>query len=62
MWLDSTVSDGPYAPLGVGFFDWYELWLDDVLAGGSGTWWLRSTSDDAEFRATARSIKPWWRR
>jgi hypothetical protein len=41
MWCDSTVSDGGYAPLGVGFFDWYERWLDDCLAGGDGVWWLR---------------------
>jgi hypothetical protein len=40
MWLDATVSDGGYVPLGVGFLDWYEKWLDNALAGGSGTWWL----------------------
>jgi hypothetical protein len=39
MWIDSTVSDGGYAPLGVGFLGWYERWLDDLLAGHDGNWW-----------------------
>lgn len=42
MWVDSTVSDGGYIPLGFGFLDWYEWWLDNVLSGGRGTWWLRA--------------------
>jgi hypothetical protein len=41
VWLDSTVSDAGYAPLGVSFLDWYERWLDDVLVGGDGIWWAR---------------------
>ena len=41
MWIDSTTSDGGFIPLGVGFLDWYERWLDNALAGGNGVWWLR---------------------
>jgi hypothetical protein len=41
IWLDGTVSDEGYAPLGAGFLDWYERWLDDVLTGGDGVWWAR---------------------
>ena len=41
MWLDATVGDDGYHPLGVDFLEWYERWLDDALAGKSGTWWLR---------------------
>jgi hypothetical protein len=40
MWLDATVSDGGYAPLEVGFLDWYEKWIDSSLAGGDGVWWM----------------------
>jgi hypothetical protein len=59
MWLDSTVSDGPYSPFGLGFFDWYERWLDDVLAGRSGNWWLRSETDsDPDFQRAMRDVKP----
>jgi hypothetical protein len=62
MWIDNTVSEGPYSPLGVGFLDWYERWLDDALIGGRGTWWMRSASDDPAFREATRQVKPWWRR
>lgn len=62
MWLDNTGSGGPYSPLGVGFFDWYERWLDDVLEGGRGTWWMHSPDDDdREFQDAIRKVKPWWR-
>jgi hypothetical protein len=40
MWLDGTCSDGGYMPLGVGFIEWYEKWLDSALAGGRGVWWM----------------------
>jgi hypothetical protein len=40
MWLDGRVSDVGFVPLGVDFLDWYERWLDHMLAGGSGVWWL----------------------
>lgn len=40
MWIDSRASDAGFGPLGVTFLEWYERWLDDVLAGGHGTWWL----------------------
>ncbi|MFT3879321.1 MAG: SMI1/KNR4 family protein [Gemmatales bacterium] len=43
MWLDATVSDGGYVPLGIGFLDWYEKWLDHALAGGDGVWWMSKT-------------------
>ena len=39
MWLDGRCSDQGFVPLRVGFFDWYERWLDNTLAGGRGTWW-----------------------
>jgi hypothetical protein len=38
-WLDATVSDGGYVPLGVSFLEWYERWLDSALAGTNGNWW-----------------------
>jgi hypothetical protein len=40
MWIDGRCSDGGFAPLGVGFLDWYERWLDSTLAGGDGVWWM----------------------
>jgi hypothetical protein len=40
MWIDSSASDQGYIPLNVTFLEWYERWLDDVLAGGHGTWWF----------------------
>lgn len=42
MWMDARCSDGGFVPLGAGFLDWYERWLDGTLAGGRGTWWLES--------------------
>ena len=41
MWVDSTVSDAGYAPLGATFLEWYERWLDSALAGGDGVWWMQ---------------------
>ncbi|HEU4559459.1 MAG TPA: SMI1/KNR4 family protein [Longimicrobium sp.] len=40
MWIDSRGSDQGFIPLNVTFLEWYERWLDDVLADGPGTWWL----------------------
>lgn len=40
MWIDSRGSDQGFIPLHVTFLEWYERWLDDVLAGGRGSWWL----------------------
>jgi hypothetical protein len=42
MWIDSRVSDGGFIPLNVDFATWYERWLDEVLAGRDGSWWLAS--------------------
>jgi hypothetical protein len=39
MWVDDRCNDQGLYPLGVGFFDWYERWLDSTLAGGDGLWW-----------------------
>jgi hypothetical protein len=39
MWVDDRVNDQGLFPLEVGFFDWYERWLDSTLAGGDGVWW-----------------------
>ena len=33
MWLDGRCSDQGFVPLGVGFLDWYERWLDEAMAG-----------------------------
>lgn len=41
VWVDNRVSDQGLYPLGVGFLDWYERWLDDTLTGGDGLWWHR---------------------
>lgn len=40
IWIDAQCSDQGLLPLNVSFLDWYERWLDNVLAGGSGAWWL----------------------
>lgn len=40
VWIDGRGGSGGFGPLGVGFLEWYERWLDDVLAGGHGTWWM----------------------
>jgi len=44
VWIDSSCSDQGYIPLNVSFLDWYELWIDDVLLGNDGTWWLQLTN------------------
>lgn len=41
VWIDGTVSDAGYVPLGVGFAEWYERWLDSLLAGDDGVWWMQ---------------------
>jgi hypothetical protein len=40
MWIDSRGSDQGFVPLNATFLEWYERWIDDVLAGGRGTWWF----------------------
>ncbi|HEU4880609.1 MAG TPA: SMI1/KNR4 family protein [Longimicrobium sp.] len=40
MWIDSRGADAGFIPLDVTFLQWYERWIDDVLAGGRGTWWF----------------------
>jgi len=42
MWIESECNDGGYLPLRVDFLTWYERWLDGVLAGGDGIWWIES--------------------
>jgi hypothetical protein len=39
MWVDDRCNDQGLFPLGVGFLDWYERWLDSTLAGEDGVWW-----------------------
>jgi uncharacterized protein (TIGR02996 family) len=39
MWVDDRCNDQGLYPLGVGFLDWYERWLDSTLARGNGVWW-----------------------
>lgn len=41
IWLDLRIDDGGCRPLGVGFFDWYECWLDHALAGADGFWFSK---------------------
>ena len=40
VWIDSAGSDKGYLPLGICFVEWYERWIDGVLAGNDGTWWF----------------------
>ena len=40
MWVDSRGGDAGFIPLDATFLQWYERWIDDVLAGGRGTWWF----------------------
>lgn len=40
MWIDSRGADAGFIPLNATFLEWYERWIDDVLAGGRGTWWF----------------------
>lgn len=40
MWIDSRGADAGFLPLNATFLEWYERWIDDVLAGGRGTWWF----------------------
>ncbi|NUP08844.1 MAG: SMI1/KNR4 family protein [Polyangiaceae bacterium] len=61
MCIDATVSDGGFVPLKVGFLEWFDRWLNAVLDGQSGTWWLKRR-DDAAFAAEVKAMKPWWRR
>jgi hypothetical protein len=44
MWIDSRVTDQGFAPLQVTFLEWYERWIDNVLRGGRGTFWLDESS------------------
>jgi hypothetical protein len=39
MWVDDRCDEQGLFPLEVGFFDWYERWLDSTLAGRNGVWW-----------------------
>jgi hypothetical protein len=62
VWLDGTVSDGPYSPMRVGFMDWYERWLDDAHAGRQDPWWSRAAPEvEANFQDTLKAMRPWWR-
>jgi hypothetical protein len=58
--MDNRVSDGPYMQLASSFFEWFERWLDDIIAGGDGCWWFAKESD--EDKQTAAQLRPWWRR
>jgi hypothetical protein len=40
MWLDGRVSDQGVEHFGMTFLSWYERWLDHVLDGENGIWWL----------------------
>jgi hypothetical protein len=40
MWIDSRGADAGFLRLRATFLEWYERWIDDVLAGGRGTWWF----------------------
>jgi hypothetical protein len=40
IWIDNRGADAGFSPLNVTFLDWYERWIDDVLAGGRGAWWF----------------------
>ena len=40
VWVDATVSDVGVFPIAPTFSDWYERWLDNLLVGGDGCWWL----------------------
>ena len=40
VWVDALVSDVGIFPIAPTFSDWYERWLDNLLAGGDGCWWL----------------------
>jgi hypothetical protein len=40
MWIDSRGADAGFSPLNATFLEWYERWIDDVLAGGRGAWWF----------------------
>jgi len=39
VWVDDRYNGQGLFPLEVGFFDWYERWLDSTLSGGNGIWW-----------------------
>lgn len=41
MWSDGRCNGGGFIPLNATFLQWYERWLDDVLRGGRGTWWIQ---------------------
>lgn len=41
VWLDLRIEDGGCLPLGLGFLDWYECWLDHALTGASGFWFSK---------------------
>lgn len=40
MWIDSRGADAGFLWIRATFLEWYERWIDDVLAGGRGTWWF----------------------
>jgi hypothetical protein len=47
VWIDGRGGSGGFSPLGVTFLEWYERWLENVRAGGRGTWWLDPPGDGA---------------
>jgi hypothetical protein len=40
IWIDSRGADAGFLWIKATFLEWYERWIDDVLAGGRGTWWF----------------------
>jgi hypothetical protein len=42
VWIDAYVSDVGLLSIAPSFSDWYERWLDHILGGGDGCWWMSS--------------------
>lgn len=45
VWIDAYTSDVGIFPIAQSFSEWYERWLDSILAGGDGCWWLNHSRD-----------------
>ena len=40
VWMDAQVTDHGLGSLAIGFYEWYEKWVEHIEDGGNGVWWM----------------------
>ena len=56
VWMDGDVSDQGFLPMDIDFLGWYERWLDDILAGGNGVWWMNNPEPTVNLSAPKKPL------